>query len=638
MLQQSDMAFAEKHFERAIELLDAGKLAESEALLRKLLAMGGAPVSVPLLLAEVLAQRGNMAGAVNFARRACDLEPTALGVLLRAALVFRRADDRTATLELLNRAVGLARVEPEPSADGAAAWQMLCEALSWCGRDQESLEMAMEARRLRPDSQEIANQVAAAQMNLDHVGPAMDVLRDSTVRWPHQPSAHILLAMGGTYDPRVGLGQGFEDHLRMGMVLERAIAQDAAAQVGQRWPTPGPADAERPLRVGILSHDLRTHSVAFFLEPLLEAVRAMGGEMGTATGTAMGLRMIALHTCPIEDVTSARLRPLFDEWHNIGHMVDARSAEFIAAQRIDVLIECNGLTAGERLVLLQLAPAPLQVTYLGYPNITGLPTVQARLTDAITDPPEADAALRDAAARVGAVRHERLYRMDGPFLCYKPLADMPAVVTPPCTLRDADGEARTVMFGSFNAIRKLSDEVLALWGRVVAGVAGSRLLIKNQALASPDARENLLVRLERAGVARDRVVCAEYTGSMQEHLACYGWVDVALDSYPYCGTTTTCEALVMGVPVISRVGQTHASRVGLALLERVGLGELACASDDAFVEAAVNLARDTERLTALRAALRGRLLGSSLCDAAGMGDRFARAVRELWRERCGRTG
>jgi len=630
MLQQSFMAFAEKHFNRAIELLDGGKLAEAEGLLRKLLAMGGVPASVPLLLAEVLAQRGNMPGAVNFARRACELEPTSLAVLLRAALMFRRADDRSTTLELLERAVDLARVEPEPTADGAAAWQMLCEALSWCGQEQESLKTATEARRRRPDSQEIATQFAVAQMNLDHVGPAMDVLRDATMQWPDQPGAHILLAMGGTYDPRVNLGQGFEDHLRMGMVLERAIAQDAAAQVGQRWPTPGPADADRPVRVGILSHDLRTHSVAFFLEPLLEALRATRG--------ATRLCMIALHTCPIEDVTSRRLRPLFDEWHNIGHMVDARSAEFIAAQKLDVLIECNGLTAGERLVLLQLAPAPLQLTYLGYPNITGLPTMQARLTDALTDPPEADAALHDAAAKVGAVRHERLYRMDGPFLCYKPLADMPAVVPPPCTLRLAESDEGSVTFGSFNAIRKLSDEVLAMWGQVVAGVAGSRLLIKNQALASPSARENLLVRLERAGVTRDRVVCVDYAESMQEHLACYGRVDIALDSYPYCGTTTTCEALAMGVPVISRVGQTHASRVGLALLERVGLGEFACDSDDAFVDAAVNLAKDLERLAALRSTLRGRLLASPLCDAAGMGDRFARAVRELWRERCGRTG
>ena len=616
------MAFAEKHFDRAIELLEAGKLAEAEALLRKLLAMGGVPAGVSLLLAEVLAQRGNMLGAVNFARRACELEPTDLSILLRAALVFRRADDRTVTLALLRQAVELAKMEAEPSADGAAAWQMLCEALSWCGRDQESLDMATEARRLRPDSHEIATEFAVAQMNLDHVGPAMDVLRDATVRWPDQLRAHMLLAMGGTYDARVGLGQGFEDHLRMGLVLERAISQDAAVMVGQRWRAPGPGDAERPLRVGILSHDLRSHSVAFFLEPLLEALRT--------TREATGLKMIALHTCPAEDATSKRLRPLFDEWHNTGHMVDARSAEFIAAQKIDVLVECNGLTAGERLVLLQLAPAPLQLTYLGYPNITGLPAMGARLTDALTDPPEADQALRDASEAVGAARHERLYRMDGPFLCYKPPVDIPAVVPPPC----ARGAVEGPTFGSFNAIRKLSDEVLMLWGRVVRGVPGSRLMIKNQALASPRARENLLGRLERAGVSRERVVCVDYAGSMQEHLACYGRVDVALDSFPYCGTTTTCEALAMGVPVVSRVGETHASRVGLALLERVGLGEFACGSDGAFVEAAVRLAGDVEKLRALRGELRGRLLASALCDAAGMGDRFARAVRELWRERC----
>ena len=210
------------------------------------------------------------------------------------------------------------------------------------------------------------------------------------------------------------------DHLNFGRTLQQAVAADVAARAGPRFTAPTAADADRPLRVGILSHDLRSHSVAYFIEPVLSAIR-------TADPAGRNLTLIGLPTATEEDAVTARIKASCHEWHPLGHMVDARAAERISELKIDVLIELNGLTGGERLVLLLLKPAPLILTYLGYPNITGMPTVDARLTDRFTDPPEADVALASAATAVGVATPERLVRLDGPFLCYRPPDNVPAI-------------------------------------------------------------------------------------------------------------------------------------------------------------------------------------------------------------------
>ncbi len=611
---------SQRHFDRAGELLAAGQLAEAEAILRKLQQHEPRNPGVLLLLAEVLTQRGNTAGAVSAAERAVCLLPHDIPVLVNAATIFRRAHDRTRTIELLTRACGIIEAAPEQFPAGPGAWNLLVEALLWCERPADALEVARRGHHCHPDHQGPLIDEAQAMIRMDQVGPAIALLRSVIARWPDALGAHQTLAFCTNYDATTSLRQSLLDHLNFGRTLQQAVAADVAARAGPRFTAPTAADADRPLRVGILSHDLRSHSVAYFIEPVLSAIR-------TADPAGRNLTLIGLPTATEEDAVTARIKASCHEWHPLGHMVDARAAERISELKIDVLIELNGLTGGERLVLLLLKPAPLILTYLGYPNITGMPTVDARLTDRFTDPPEADVALASAATAVGVATPERLVRLDGPFLCYRPPDNVPEIAPPPF---ERNG---FVTFGSFNAIRKLSTECLQLWSRTLAAVPGSRLLIKNQGLAVPAARENLLQRLEHAGITRDRVICLDYAGSTAEHLRCYNQVDIALDSFPYCGTTTTFESVLMGVPVITRAGETHASRVGLAIMNYLGTPGFAADTDDAFIAAAAALAAKPAELRRLRATLRIWLLASPLCNPAGMGHRFASAVHALWRQR-----
>jgi predicted O-linked N-acetylglucosamine transferase (SPINDLY family) len=364
-------------------------------------------------------------------------------------------------------------------------------------------------------------------------------------------------------------------------------------------------DPERPLRVGYLSPDFVTHSVAYFIE-------------GVLANHSPGCLAYCYSQATREDETSARLRRLVAGFRPTHGMSAEQVAACIRRDEIDLLIDLAGHTAGNRLDVMALRPAPVQLTYLGYPNTTGLTRIDHRITDALADP-------LDTAQRYS----EALLRVPGCFLCYTPPRDAPPVGPPPHAARGH------VTFVSFNNAAKLNDRVLALWGRVLAAAPEARLLLKNRTLATPSGRERLLGRLERHGVRRDRVECLLPLVATTAHLAAYGGADISLDTFPYAGTTTTCEALLMGVSVVTLSGSSHAHNVGRSLLHAVGLPELVARTDDEYVAIARDLALHPARLAALRSTLRERLLRSPLCDAPAFTRRLEDAYRTAWRERCG---
>jgi predicted O-linked N-acetylglucosamine transferase (SPINDLY family) len=195
-------------------------------------------------------------------------------------------------------------------------------------------------------------------------------------------------------------------------------------------------------------------------------------------------------------------------------------------------------------------------------------------------------------------------------------------------------KAGFVRFGSFNNSAKIAAETMALWSKLLLAVPNARLILKAKALGDAGARRRIFDGFARHGVAADRLELIESGQTLRDHLDAYKVIDVAVDTFPYNGTTTTCEAMWMGVPVVSRVGQTHVARVGLSLLTTVGLPELALESDEAFVAAAAGLAADPARLSDLRRGLRERVRRSTLSDAAGFTRRFEAALREAWRRYC----
>ncbi|MFY9316039.1 MAG: tetratricopeptide repeat protein [Burkholderiales bacterium] len=355
----------------------------------------------------------------------------------------------------------------------------------------------------------------------------------------------------------------------------------------------------RRLNVGYVSPNLHRHSVAAFLEPLL------------AAHDRSRVRVFCYSGVQRPDEVTARLRGLADEWRELHGVGADAAADLIRADRIDILVDLAGHTGGGRPLLFARKPAPVQIAWLGYPDTTGLAQMDYRLTDAVADPPDESDRLHT----------EKLLRLPEGFHCFQPEAGSPEPGELPSA---ASGR---IAFGCFNNLAKVTPEMVALWARLLGAVPGSRLLMKAHALGSASARKRLQDQFGAAGIAAERVVLLGPEDSAAGHLARYREVDIALDTYPYNGTTTTCEALWMGVPVVTLAGPTHVTRVGASLLERVALDELVAASPEEYVARASALARDAARLRAMRRDLRARMQASPLMDGA----RFARAVEAAYR-------
>ncbi|MBF0333069.1 MAG: tetratricopeptide repeat protein [Alphaproteobacteria bacterium] len=360
----------------------------------------------------------------------------------------------------------------------------------------------------------------------------------------------------------------------------------------------------RRLRVGYVSADFWWHSVAYFVEPLLEAHDRDRFEIFCYSDARQ------------RDVVSERLATKAEHWRVIVGQSDVEVARRIREDGIDVLVDMGGHTADNRLLAFARRPAPVQVSWLGYPHSTGMRAMTHRLSDAIADPaPEAD-----------AWSSETIVRLPGGFHCYRPFTEL-AETTPPPRFREGPNDPIT--FGSFNNLAKVGPRTVAVWAAVLRAVPGSRLLLKSRPLGDALVAERFAGLFAAHGVAGDRLLLVPYIQDQGGHMRAYERIDVALDPFPYNGTTTTCEALWMGVPVVTLLGRSHAGRVGASLLSQVGLVSLIARDEADYVTLAAALATDPARLDALRGGLRGRLRESSLGDAAFFARKLEAAYVEM---------
>jgi predicted O-linked N-acetylglucosamine transferase (SPINDLY family)/ADP-heptose:LPS heptosyltransferase len=378
-----------------------------------------------------------------------------------------------------------------------------------------------------------------------------------------------------------------------------------------RFPTAGSRFANTPeptrrLRIGYVSGDFRHHSVAFFFGPLLEAHDRAAVEVFLYSNDVR------------DDAMTAQLKPRADHWVPIFPLSDELAAARIREDAIDILIDLSGHTNHNRMTLFARKPAPLAVTWLGYPNTTGLKAIDYRFTDAVADP----------SGEADRQHTERLVRLAPSFLCYRAPEEAGAIAPLPALA------AGHVTFGSFNNVAKLSPGTVAVWARLLREVPDARLLLKASQFKDAATRERVTASFAAAGIGRERVIVLPPQRTTAEHLAIYGRVDIALDPLPYNGTATTCEALWMGVPVVTLRGERHASRVGASILTAVGLDHLIAPTPDAYVAIAAKLARDRDALATLRASLRERMRSSPLCDGAGFARAVEQAYRTMWRDWC----
>lgn len=365
--------------------------------------------------------------------------------------------------------------------------------------------------------------------------------------------------------------------------------------------------ATRPerLRVGYVSSDLRKHSVAYFIEPLL------------CQHDASRYEITCYFSHEDADETTRRLKGLAHRWRDVADMDDEQLLRTIADDGIDILVDLNGHTSGSRLTVFARRAAPVQVSFIGYPDTTGVTEMDYRLSDAIADPPGAE-----------RLCTERLVRLPGCFLCYRPPEAAPAVAPPPC---EKNG---FVVFGSFNNLAKINPGVIALWARLLREIPDSRLVIKNPSLTDKATRERFQAMFAAEGIAGERLGLFGYIPEDTGHLGAYARMDIALDTFPYNGTTTTCEALWMGVPVVSLRGDRHSARVGASLLTAAECAEWVADTAEQYIGIARALSQDWGRLAELRPQLRERLRRSRLYAAADYTRAVECAYEEMFATRC----
>jgi predicted O-linked N-acetylglucosamine transferase (SPINDLY family) len=574
-------------WDRAMAMQAAGKAEDAIAMVRVQQRLRPRDPDLMNLMAVLLWGTGRLDESLRSLERAVALQP-ANGSFLNNLGV---------TLSFMNRLHdAVAAWERATSVDprNPLAWISLAGTLPRIERAADGVTAGRRGIELDPGSPAAHNALASALKHAGSMADAVEAAREAVRLQPDDPRlrSQMLLFMNYASMPAEALAR---EHRAFGAACPPARSAASTAP-----------DPDRPLRIGVLSGDLKDHSVAFFVDAVLDAVPE--GSTCTAFST-----MVA----PEGDAAAARLRGRFGEWVDAWRLTDDGLDEAIRAREIDVLLELSGHTSGSRLAALRSAPAPVIVTAIGYPNTTGLPAVGWRIVDSVTDPSGSDAHCT-----------ERLVRIDPCFLCYRAPQDAPEPAMP---APDAP-----VTFASFNNAAKVGDECAALWGRVLAAVPGSRLLLKSASLADAAVRATVVARMEAAGIASGRLELVARTASRAEHLALYSRVHVALDTVPYNGTTTTCELLSLGVPVVTLRGDRHVARVGASILEAAGLHELVAEDEPWLVRLATELAADRPRLRALQAGLAARFLGSPVCDGPAFADRFAQLIRDQWRLRCGR--
>ncbi|MDX2145633.1 MAG: tetratricopeptide repeat protein [Rhodospirillaceae bacterium] len=465
------------------------------------------------------------------------------------------------------------------------------------GRFSAAAKAHGDALRFDPDNIAAAVNLGVADIERGLVDQGLKRLDDVLAKEPGHTAAH---------DNRLFSIHYLEDNPAKLFLAHQAWGLGQSSPPRPRVIEPDP---NRRLRVGYVSPDFRRHSVSFFIEPLLAAHDRRAVEVICYSNVAHG------------DEVTAKLRALADQWRDIAGLGAASVVEMIQRDRIDILVDLAGHTLGNRLDVFAARAAPIQVTGIGYPDTTGLPSMDARLCDDVTDP-------MDQADRFAT---ERLERIAQGLHCYAPPGDAPDVGPLPAMANNA------VTFGSFNKLAKISPATIRLWAEVLKQIPGSRLLLKTKPLAERETQDLFIEKFTAAGVHPDRLDLIGWNPDDRGHLATYARVDIALDPTPYNGTTTTCEALWMGVPVLTPAGQAHAGRVGASLLSCVGLSDWIARDDDDFVRKAVHWASRRQALADLRQNLRTKVAQSRLCDAKSYARDVEGIYRRLWRQRYARV-
>ena len=498
-------------------------------------------------------------------------------------------------------------------------------------RPHEAIPYLRQAIVKDPSSDTAINNLVHALLNLGQVGEALTQTEQVLQRYPNSASAHLMrgFALSQWAQTQAAMNS-FQRTWELDNTAKIAISnalftllyrdemsEQAFVEERQRWvarlPQPvmryqawlGSREPERRLKIGYLSGDLRSHPVAFFLEPIL------------AHHDIEQVDISCYDVAGVEDAVTARLKTYANHWQNCVGWSDQALAQRIHSDAIDILVDLSGHTAGNRAGVLMHKPAPLQMLYIGYPGSTGLPEVDYLISDKTVSPPDFD-----------GLYVEQVLRVTGSFWCFQPNPLAPGPNPLPAL------ENGYITLGSFNHTPKLSKTTIQLWSQVLTAMPNARLKLKAQALGDEATCDYFRHQFNQQGADLDRIILEGPTLQLEKFFQSYHSIDIALDPTPYNGGTTTCEALWMGVPVVTLPGKRFCSRMSHSLLNHVGLPELSAKTEADYVRIAIALATDLDKLAEIRRTLRERLAASPVCDAQRAAQQIEQTYRTVWRKFC----
>ena len=483
--------------------------------------------------------------------------------------------------------------------DFAKVHNLLGMLLSSMGRMNEALNSYRISIEFDPESAEVHSNFGADLLNCGILDEAIAHLETAISLKPE---------MHGMLSNKLFALSYYNDQSAKTLYVEHLEWEKRFAKKYQgNWPQHfNSRDPERPLRVGFVSPDLGAHAVGSLVLGLLENLSVQN--------------VISIcYSSRIPDETTTPFRAAASVWHDVYQQSDNVLANNIFADEVDILVDLSGHTKGTRLNVFASKPAPIQMSWGGYISTTGLAAMDYILSDKYS-------ILEDEEQYY----QEKVIRMPDGWVCYSPPKDAPEVEISPCEQKSY------LTFGSFNNPKKINEDTIAVWSKILLSVSGSRLLIKYSGVSSDVISNRLLGGFRANGIDCSSIILEGWS-PQAEMLERYNAVDIALDTFPYSGGVTTFEALWMGVPVITVPGETFASRHSQSHLSTVGLTELIAKNRNEYVRLAVELADDMERLTDLRRNLRSMMAASPSCDGKKFAHNFEAVIRTIWREWCSRS-
>lgn len=565
--------YADAHYGLGRALIQLGEIEQAIAALNRAVTLKPGFAAGHAELANALRRGGQLDEALAAASRAVQFDQRfAWGQNILGLVHYDRGEYELASVRYA-RAISLRPELADPYINRAQLHRISFH-LNAAAADLK------KAISLRPEDATPWNNLGVVLAESGAATESIQCFRNALKLRPTFAEAHSGLLMSLNYQSDYSPHQRFDEHL----IWARQHASPFADVPKPPRSAPPP---DGRLRIGYVSADFFKHPVASFIEPIL------------ANHDAQKFEVFCYADILRPDAVTTRLKSLVPNWRDIRGLSHDAVAEMISRDGVDVLIDLGGHTERSRLLVFARRPAGVQITYLGYPNTTGLPMMDYRLTDAHADPPgESD-----------ALHTEKLLRLPSGFLCFLPLPDSPKVSPLPANRRGG-----VITFTSFNNLAKLTPSTIAHWARILEAVPGSHLMLKNRSLADPRVTASVAAAFAKNGIERGRLDLRPPIATAAEHLRAYSDADIALDTYPYNGTTTTCEALWMGVPVITWAGDCHAARVGASILHQIDLPNLIGNSEEHYLEIAVSLAADLKRLQELRQTMRDRMTASPLLD------------------------